>query len=65
MGTNTPAFPPPHKRMTHGAFRTPEEAMQTGHALVRLLNGIPIGFRLSVFQRFGAFVLVSYPKAAS
>lgn len=62
---NPPAFPSPHKRRTHGAFRTGEEAMREGHSLVRLLNGIPFGFQMAVFHRLGAYVLVSYPSDTS
>jgi hypothetical protein len=59
---NPAAFPKPHKRRTHGAFYTADEAMAAGHGLVRLMNGIPFGFHLAIFRRLGAYVLVSYPR---
>lgn len=55
-------IPPPHNRRTYGAYRSPDEAMADGHSLVRLLNGIPIGYQMAIFERLGAYVLVSWPK---
>lgn len=55
-------LPHPKGRRTYGAFHTPEEALEDGYNLVRLLNGIPIGFKMAVYERFGAYVLVSYPE---
>lgn len=54
-------FPKPKGRRTHGAYRTLDAAKAGGHQLLRMLNGAPIGYHVAIFERLGAFVLLSYP----
>ena len=55
-------MPSPRGRRTHGAYRSPEDAMREGYSLIALMNGIPSGFSIGVFDRLGVYVLVSYPR---
>jgi hypothetical protein len=57
-----PPLPPPRGRRTHSAHRDADDAMAAAHNLVRLLNGIPFGFNMGIFSRFGAYLLISYPS---
>ena len=59
------SIPPPIDRRTHGVYRSPDEAMHAGRNLVALFNGIPVGYSMGVFERFGLFPLISYPKGQS
>lgn len=60
--TDQVPFPiPPKDRRTHGAFPSYSRAIRSANELVRLLNGVPFGYRLGIFDRFGAYLLVSYP----
>lgn len=57
-------IPHPKDRRTYGAYATPDEAKAAGHEIIRLLNGIPFGFRMAIYERMGAFVLISCPSEA-
>ena len=53
-------LPHPTGRQTYGAFTTADEAKAAGHTIIRR-HGIPADCRFAIFQRLGAFVLLSYP----
>lgn len=48
-----------YNRRTHGAYRTEDEAKKAAHDLMRLLNGIPVGYRMVIMGKMGAFALVT------
>jgi len=61
MTPNLDAIRHPKGRRTHGAYRSSEEAIRAGQNLLYILNGMPLGFRMTIIYRMGFFVLVSYP----
>ena len=56
------SVPHPRKRRTHGVYSSADEALEAGHNLLRMLNGMPFGYQMGVFERLGAFPLVSWPR---
>lgn len=53
-------LPHPTIRKTIGVFSTTTEALQEGRSLMTLMRGLTSGFKMGVFERMNAFVLLRY-----